>query len=87
VSAHITEKLNNSVYVDWAQKIDNTMNSQGTIWISYEGGSTPGESRPIKPLRWLQKPKSFVANSLRHGDDTSLEKKYLLLRISALDSQ
>jgi hypothetical protein len=51
-----------------------------TVWIRYEGGSTPGRVRPIEPTAWKRHPFLFTASSIDQGG--SDVKTYRVDRIS-----
>lgn len=68
-------KLNHSPTTDFIQE---AMNQQQIIWITYSGGSQPGTSRPICPKAWSARNVSFLAADVRSGE----EKKYLIDRIT-----
>lgn len=54
------------------------MKNSSIIWIKYIGGSKPGTVRAIKPIEWVVKSVSFMAECQRDN----LKKRYLVERIT-----
>lgn len=77
VTSHKQKKL--SKYTPaWIQIFEEAMKNSSIIWIKYIGGSKPGTVRAIKPIEWVVKSVSFMAECQRDN----LKKRYLVERIT-----